>query len=745
VPEAPNDGQQYARKSLAWSVVVGGGGGITEAPTDGKQYGRVGSTTSWTEVLPNPTWTTLTGKPSTFPPTLPIAESDVTNLTTDLAGKEPVIASGTTAQYWKGNKTWATLDKAAVGLGNVDNTSDATKPVSTPQQTALNLKADLNAPIFTGDARAVTPATADNDTSIATTAFVQTNMGLKVSKTGDTMTGNLNIYPASSATLTMNKPSSGQQVSVEGRMNNASRWRVALGDTTAESGANSGSNFALERCDDAGTFIDQPLSINRATAIANFTGNLTIAKATPALAFNRTAGTAGGLQGQTAGSTRWNLVVGDTTAESGSNAGSNFALYNYTDAGGFIGTVLSANRATSVVNFAVPPTIAGAPIVSGASISDAAPSSPQAGQLWFESDSGNTYIYYNDGNTSQWVQINIASNPAIGQTAETRNRLVNPAMQISQEWANSALGPTGVMNSYAADQWLGVNSTTGTLTQQRVQVVTPNGSQNRIRLTVNTADASLAAGEFQNLAQLVEGIRTADFRWGSASAKQIVVRFGWKSPAGTYTVGIGNAAANRSYIANFTITAGQANTDTEQALVIPGDVTGTWVVDSTNPGLSLRFNIGAGTTFQGVAGWQAGNLLSIAGNTNGMATAGAVYELYDVGLYLDPLNTGVAPPWVMPDEAAELIACQRYFEKVSTGGVWGYNTAGQAINAPIAMKVTKRIVPAVSAAISNAATANMTGIGAGFASVDGFLYGGTVTATGTAYQVSVVMNANARM
>lgn len=32
------------------------------------------------------------------------------------------------------------LNAADVGLGNVDNTSDANKPVSTPQQTALNLK-----------------------------------------------------------------------------------------------------------------------------------------------------------------------------------------------------------------------------------------------------------------------------------------------------------------------------------------------------------------------------------------------------------------------------------------------------------------------------------------------------------------------------------------------------------------------------------------------------------------------------
>jgi hypothetical protein len=54
--------------------------------------------------------------------------------------KEPAIAAGTTAQYWRGDKTWQALDKAAVGLSNADNTSDANKPVSTATQNALNAK-----------------------------------------------------------------------------------------------------------------------------------------------------------------------------------------------------------------------------------------------------------------------------------------------------------------------------------------------------------------------------------------------------------------------------------------------------------------------------------------------------------------------------------------------------------------------------------------------------------------------------
>lgn len=41
------------------------------------------------------------------------------------------------------NTQWSTIDKAFVGLGNVDNTSDLNKPISTATQTALNAKQDL--------------------------------------------------------------------------------------------------------------------------------------------------------------------------------------------------------------------------------------------------------------------------------------------------------------------------------------------------------------------------------------------------------------------------------------------------------------------------------------------------------------------------------------------------------------------------------------------------------------------------
>jgi hypothetical protein len=41
----------------------------------------------------------------------------------------------------------------------------------------------------------------------------------------------------------------------------------------------------------------------------------------------------------------------------------------------------------------------------GAPTSDAPPASPKPGQIWFDSDTGNTYIWYVDPDSSQWVQI----------------------------------------------------------------------------------------------------------------------------------------------------------------------------------------------------------------------------------------------------------------------------------------------------------------------------------------------------
>jgi hypothetical protein len=84
-----------------------------------------------------------------------------------LATKEPTITAGTSAQYYRGDKTFQTLDKTAVGLANVDNTSDANKPVSTATQIALNAKVDISS-------RQIAMITANDPANNTTTPVVLT-------------------------------------------------------------------------------------------------------------------------------------------------------------------------------------------------------------------------------------------------------------------------------------------------------------------------------------------------------------------------------------------------------------------------------------------------------------------------------------------------------------------------------------------------------------------------------------------
>ena len=76
-----------------------------------------------------------------------IPQSAVTNLITDLTSKQPTLVSGTNIKTIEGQSILGSgnidLTKNDVGLSNVDNTSDANKPISNATQSALNAKADL--------------------------------------------------------------------------------------------------------------------------------------------------------------------------------------------------------------------------------------------------------------------------------------------------------------------------------------------------------------------------------------------------------------------------------------------------------------------------------------------------------------------------------------------------------------------------------------------------------------------------
>jgi hypothetical protein len=84
------------------------------------------------------------------------------------------------------------VTKAHVGLGSVDNTADTAKPISTATQTALNLKAPLDNPTFTGTLTAYAVTSQHG--------ILVSNSSLYVS---DTRAGRTNPFTASPGQVTI--------------------------------------------------------------------------------------------------------------------------------------------------------------------------------------------------------------------------------------------------------------------------------------------------------------------------------------------------------------------------------------------------------------------------------------------------------------------------------------------------------------------------------------------------------------
>ena len=97
---------------------------------------------------------TLTGTETLTNKTIALGSNTVSGTTaqfnTAITDGDFATLAGTETLTNKTITTPAGLVKGDVGLGNVDNTSDASKPVSTATQTALDLKANLAGATFTG-------------------------------------------------------------------------------------------------------------------------------------------------------------------------------------------------------------------------------------------------------------------------------------------------------------------------------------------------------------------------------------------------------------------------------------------------------------------------------------------------------------------------------------------------------------------------------------------------------------------
>ena len=130
-------------------------------------------------------------------PVVLLSTGDVVGPAGGVTDNSMVLFSGTSGKLIKGNNAVVTaaglalLDdvnaaaqRVTLGLGNVDNTSDINKPISTATQTALNLKATIDSPTFTGIPTAPTASAGTRSTAIATMQNFANEFGSSLAANG---------------------------------------------------------------------------------------------------------------------------------------------------------------------------------------------------------------------------------------------------------------------------------------------------------------------------------------------------------------------------------------------------------------------------------------------------------------------------------------------------------------------------------------------------------------------------------
>tara|TARA_R110002074_G_scaffold308271_1_gene479130 strand:+ start:743 stop:2560 length:1818 start_codon:yes stop_codon:yes gene_type:complete len=146
-------------------------------------------------------------------------------------------------------------------------------------------------------------------------------------------------------------------------------------------------------------------------------------------------------------STRWN-VTGGTLPSQIPSGNSNPAV-------GAIGS-LFYNTSTGALHISTGSawgTVSGAGGAS-VSISESAPSSPGAGDLWFDPSDMTIYIYYNDGNSSQWVTFSNAGGGEAGASV-TVQEAAPSSPSVGDLWFDpSDLTPYMYYNDGNSSQWV---------------------------------------------------------------------------------------------------------------------------------------------------------------------------------------------------------------------------------------------------------------------------------------------------
>lgn len=252
---------------------------------------------------------------------------------------------------------------------------------------------------------------------------------------------------------------------------------------------------------------------------------------------------------------------------------------------------------------------------------------------------------------------------AAGIAGLGRNAVINGSFDLWQRGTSFA----AIANAaYSADRWKYGKSGAMVHTVSRSTDV-PTATEASVKanysvlIDCTTIDGSIAAGDFCTIRQEIEGYNVRQL-----VGRTFTLSFWVKATkTGIHCVSFRNSGSDRSYVAEYTISA--ANTWEKKTVTVTGGLpeAGTWDY-TTGVGLSVSFALVAGSTYQTTANaWNTGNFLATANQVNATDDTANDFRLAFVQLELGAKSGR----FEVRSIEREVALCQRYFSTSYYNGV----------------------------------------------------------------------------
>jgi hypothetical protein len=339
--------------------------------------------------------------------------------------------------------------------------------------------------------------------------------------------------------------------------------------------------------------------------------------------------------------------------------------------------------------------------------------------------------------------IDAASVAAMAQ----QNILVNGFHQISQEHGDTAIAGITGGSDFITDQWSTEVIGAAVLTAERDQDA-PDGITDSLKVTVTTADASLASGDYCIIGQKIEQSRVRRLGLGTSGAIASTLGFWVKSSTtGTISATIRNwtgSVSDYSWIQDFTIDS--SNTWEFKTATIPAQTSGTWGAAVNGRAANLIITFAAGANAQGSEGWQSADKFATSSTSNFLASTSTTFQI--TGAFWLPGDQ-------VPSEADavllqrhyddERMLCWRYFQTMDSQATAVKDVGFGDTRMAIQLHTPMRDSPSISITAGGLASHHNNAPTLRTAGVDfaGFLWTGSDMRDGALGNIT--FSANARM